>query len=253
MEREELESLLIEYIDGKLDRNATESIEQLLRTNEDAAKLHRDLQQVMYDLDGVHDVDPSPKLKAKFEAMLQREGSLVKTTRTLLFRPVFYQVAATVALLIVAVSAGYWISEYQNQQAEIAKIKQENIELMAMIRNTTSAGQRILGVQAAYKSEEVTDEIIEALIATMNSDPNSNVRLAAIDALRKFDSEPAVRKALIASLNHQKDPVVQITLIQLMVEMKEKKAIQSLQKILEADESLPAVKDEAQAGLLTLS
>ncbi|HEY8934956.1 MAG TPA: HEAT repeat domain-containing protein, partial [Cyclobacteriaceae bacterium] len=80
-----------------------------------------------------------------------------------------------------------------------------------------------------------------------------NVRLAALDALGKFHQQESVRKALIASLSIQKDPVVQISLIRLMVEMKEKGIVTQLQKITTDSETLPAVKDEAQAGLLRLS
>ena len=87
----------------------------------------------------------------------------------------------------------------------------------------------------------------------MNEDPNTNVRMAALEALGKFHNQPHVRKALVASLNTQKDPVVQIALIRLMVEMKEKDITKELERISTDEETLQAVKDEAQAGILRLS
>ena len=51
----------------------------------------------------------------------------------------------------------------------------------------------------------------------------------------------------------QKDPVVQISLIRLMVEMKEKSVIKELDRITKDNESIKAVKDEAYSGLLKLS
>ena len=39
----------------------------------------------------------------------------------------------------------------------------------------------------------------------------------------------------------------------LLVEMKEKGAVRPLQKIIEGDDLIPAVKDEAQMGILVLS
>ena len=92
-----------------------------------------------------------------------------------------------------------------------------------------------------------------ALIQAMNEDQNTNVRIAALEALGKFHNQPHVRKALIASLRTQKDPLVQIALIRLMVEMKEKGITKNLKRISTDEETLPAVKDEAQAGILRLS
>jgi hypothetical protein len=79
------------------------------------------------------------------------------------------------------------------------------------------------------------------------------VRLAALEALGKFHQHAHVRKALIESLTRQKDPVVQISLIRLMVEMKEKSVINELEKMTKDKENIRAVKDEAYAGMLKLS
>jgi HEAT repeat protein len=95
--------------------------------------------------------------------------------------------------------------------------------------------------------------LLKVLIQTLNEDPNVNVRMAALDGLRKFYQEPLVRKALIGSLAIQKDPVIQIYLIQILVEMKDKAAVQPLKQIIENEELIPAVKDEANMGILVLS
>jgi hypothetical protein len=125
---------------------------------------------------------------------------------------------------------------------------------MAMLDNQNSASQRVLGATVAYNDvERADDEIVNALVNAMNEDPNTNVRLAAMEALGKFRDQPHVRKALVASLTTQKDPVVQIALIRLMVEMKEKDITKALEKISTDEGAIQAVKDEAQAGILRLS
>jgi HEAT repeat protein len=101
--------------------------------------------------------------------------------------------------------------------------------------------------------EKPDDEIVKALVKTMNEDGNTNVRLAALDALSHFQNDPQVRRALVSALAKQKDPVVQIALIQLMVKLKEKGAVEDLKKIADDDKSIDAVKDEAYSGLLKLS
>jgi hypothetical protein len=51
----------------------------------------------------------------------------------------------------------------------------------------------------------------------------------------------------------QKDEVVQIALIQVLVKMKEKVILKELEKITQDGEVLKAVKDEAFTGILKLS
>jgi hypothetical protein len=111
----------------------------------------------------------------------------------------------------------------------------------------------MIAVSQVMEMEKPDDEIVQALVKTMNEDVNTNVRMAALDALSKFHQDPQVRKELVKSLAKQKDPVVQIALIQLMVQMKEIGVVKDLQKIVDDNKSMKAVKDEAYTGLLKLS
>jgi hypothetical protein len=79
------------------------------------------------------------------------------------------------------------------------------------------------------------------------------VRLTALEALSKFKNEPKVRQALIDAVSTQTDPVIQIALIQLMVEMKEKSIVKDLHRIIDDEQTMKAVKDEAHAGIFKLS
>ena len=87
----------------------------------------------------------------------------------------------------------------------------------------------------------------------MEEDPNTNVRLTALEALGKFYQQEHVRRALVTSLTTQKDPVVQIALIRLLVQMKEKQIVNDLEKITRDGQVMKAVKDEAYSGILKLS
>jgi HEAT repeat protein len=166
-----------------------------------------------------------------------------------------------VALLVIGGGIGFFISKQNDKRLEeIAQQMKENQllmeqtrEMMAMMTNDQSASQRIQGVNVAMQLEKPADEIVKALVKTMNEDPSSNVRLAALDALSKFIAEEGVRKELIGSLSKQKDPVVQIALIQLMVKMKEKGVVNDLKRIVDDAKTMQAVKDEAYSGILRLS
>ncbi|MEO7991526.1 MAG: HEAT repeat domain-containing protein [Chryseolinea sp.] len=254
MEKEKTEDLLIDYIDGKLSEADKLLVEKELTQNEETYKLYDQLKEVMRLMDKSAKLEPSSKLKAGFDSVLKNELNAIKETKTIFFQPSFYRVAAAVALLIVGGGIGFLISQRQaDQQAELAEMRREvqatKLMLMSMLDNQQSASQRVLGANVAYKMEKTDDEIINALVKAMNEDSNSNVRLAALDALRKFYQQEDVRKTLIASMATQKDPVVQIALIRLLAEMKEKEIIQELQRITTDEEELPAVKDEAHAAL----
>jgi hypothetical protein len=256
MEKQKLESLLIDYIDGKLNSVDKHYVEQELLKNPRSYKLYEELKEVIQIMNRKTQAEPSEKLRHSFEEFLQEEIRLTKKERVVRLNPWWYRAAAAVAFVVVGVSLGFWISAYNLRQAQQARIKAEaekTIQLVSMIQDNTSAGKRILGVKAALEEENVNNDILKALIQSLDNDPNPNVRMAALEALRRFYTEPLVRQALIGSLAKQTDPVIQITLIQVLVEMKEKGAVKPLQKIIENEELIPAVKDEAQMGILVLS
>lgn len=257
MNNENLESQLIDYIDGKLNDAERAVIEQELTRNADAYRLYEQLKEVMQLMDRSSQLEPPANLRSSFKDMLQQEMSVTKKTKVVFFQPILYKVAAAIAFLAVGVSLGFWISKYQRQQEEIAIIKKQMEEsklmMMSMLKDQQSASQRVLGATVAFKMEKPDEETVNALIRAMNHDPNTNVRLAALEALGKFHQEPTVRKALIASLSTQNDPLVQITLIRLLVGMKEKSTIDELQRIITDEKVIKEVKDEAHVGLMRLS
>lgn len=257
MEKEKLETLLIDYIDGHLDETELKLAEEEIKSNEQARILHDQLKEMLGVMNEVSELNPPQTMTQAFEKNLREETRGSSSSKVIPFMPSLYKVAAAVVLVIISGGVGYWYSQQQKQAEELAAIKREMEQtrqlVMDRLSDDLSASQRMLGVQAAYHSVESDVEILDALIRVMNEDPNSNVRLAAIEALRKFQQHTVVRKALIEALDIQTDPLVQIALIHLMVEMQERGAVKSLEKIIEDNTVLPAVKDEAQAGLFKLT
>src|SRR6185437_11241839 len=75
------------------------------------------------------------------------------------------------------------------------------------------------------------DEVVTALIDTLMHDTNVNVRLASIDALKRFADRDAVRNAAVHALSTQKSPLVQMALIDFVVETNEHSALDALRKL----------------------
>lgn len=258
MEKEKLESIIIEFIDGTLNEQDRQWVEQEIRNNPEVARLFNQTKRLFETIDRVSALEPSASLKSKFERELQSAIAESKAGKEVPFgRPMMYRIAAGVALVLASGMLVYWINRSIQQERELARLQKEMQEtktmMMAMLGNQSSAGQRIQGTNVAYKMEKADDEIVSALVKTMDTDPNTNVRLAALDALSKFHEQPHVRTALVKSLGTQTDPAVQIALIRLLVEVKEKQTIKELERISTDDNVLPSVQDEAHAGILKLS
>ncbi len=258
MDKEKLEEMLIDYIDGMLSEANKAIVERELAQNKKAYQLYEQLREVMNVMEKSEKLEPGSQLRASFDKHLREEISKQKSSRNIsLFQPMVYRMAAGVVLVMAGIGIGYWINKNQQREDELLALKKEvqttKQMMLVMMDNQQSASQRIQGVNVALRIDKADDEVVKVLSKMMNEDPNTNVRLAALDALSKFREEPLVRKELIQALSIQKDPVVQIALIQLMVRMKEKGATKDLERIIEDNETMKAVKDEAYSGLLKLS
>lgn len=263
MERERLEGLLIDFIDGRLTESERKEVKELLSNDAGVRVLYEQLKQVTTAMDRSSELNPSSKLYNGFQQMLKEEAAREKAPkqRQVFFTPVVFRAAAAVLLVMAGAAIGYYVNQYNAQQEKIAQVEAENKrlkeEMLANMGNQSSASERMKAVNVAltYSETERTldNDVVDVLVKMMNEDKNSNVRLAALDALSKFSHEPDVRRQLVASLSKQDDPIVQIALIQLMVRLKEKGALKDLNRIIEDTNSIKPVKDEAFSGILKLS
>jgi hypothetical protein len=104
-------------------------------------------------------------------------------------------------------------------QQEVKEMKQ--LVMLSLLENQ-SASERIRAVSYAEALPGLDPAVREALIRTLDGDQNLNVRLAAAEALGRFPDSEEVRQALVGALERQPDPMLQITLIHLLVNMEEK-------------------------------
>lgn len=257
MESEQLESEIIDYIDGKLNDGQRAALERKLAADPEAFKVYEQLREVIGAMNRASQYEPTSRLRLGFEAALAEEVRKHSGGRQVFFTPVFYRAAAAVALVAAGILGGYWISNYQRQQNQLLVLQKE-VEatkqmMQSMLQNQLSASQRMQGVSVALQMKEADNDVVNALVRALEEDPNSNVRIAAMEALAHFEDDPAVRPALVKSLATQKDPVVQIALIQLLVQLREKSVIKDLERLVEDEQNLEAVKNEAHKGILKLS
>ena len=112
-----------------------------------------------------------------------------------------------------------------------------------------SASERLRGVSWSSQVPQPEEAILSALLQTLNSDPNVNVRLASVDALRRFGGREGVRRDVAEALPQQESPLVQIALIDFLLEAEGPEAAGVLRRL--ADDLMldKAVRDRAARGL----
>ncbi len=124
--------------------------------------------------------------------------------------------------------------------------------LLEKLENRESPASRIAALSRMDRGNAVSRDVVDVLVKTLNTDPNSNVRLAAMDGLAKFYREGYVRKQLVSSLKKQQDPVVQIALISLLTKMRESAILAQLETLVKQDSTIDAVKESAYNGIFEL-
>ncbi|MEO1049608.1 MAG: HEAT repeat domain-containing protein [Bacteroidota bacterium] len=267
MDEKKMKELMIDYIDGKLTGELKVFVAKHIEKNEQAKKEFDELKETMALLESDREFEPDNELKLGFLDNLEREMDLLEkgldemdkaleedNVRVIGFKwNVPSQIAAAVAFVIVGILIGLQIANQNNNNEDLrAEMEQLKSVVIEKLQDEASASQRISGVNTSYGIKQPDKDIIAALVKAMHTDENTNVRLAALDALGQFTEDLEVREVLINSLEIQNDPIVQISLINLMVQLKETKAIAPLERIIQNDETLEMVKDEAHIGLFSL-
>jgi hypothetical protein len=125
--------------------------------------------------------------------------------------------------------------------------------LMLSLMQQQSATERLRGVSGTVQIDQPGAEIVRSLLDTLMHDPNVNVRLACVDALRRFSEQDVVRQGTVQALAESSYPLVQIALIDFMVETKDKGAIDALRRISEDSMVDEAVRGRAAWGIEQLN
>src|SRR5260221_9649560 len=140
--------------------------------------------------------------------------------------------------------------------ARLAQLRNEvaglNEQLVLALLEERSASKRLRGVEMTVGLNQPQEQVIAALLHTLEVDPNVNVRLAAVDALLTFSGEPSVRESLLDSLPRETSPLVQVGLIDLMVEVNEREVLPILKTLLQDDGLNVSVRRSAEKGLRKL-
>jgi hypothetical protein len=257
---EEIKPLFAEYWGRSLDPEASTAVTEHLEgcgscraEAERLGSLWRDLALLPAD-------EPGRVVRERFYETLSayREGARTPARSPATWSPLLARIAAGIALVAGGAGIGYSLRSNQTSASEITQLRGEVGNMRQLVTlsllQQQSASERLRGVSWAVRAEPSDKEVFDALLAAVNHDPNVNVRLAAVDALRPFaanrgTSIPSARDAVMLALPGQTEPIVQVALIRLLVDLKDKDATQELRRVALDGSTDSGVRSYAQSAL----
>lgn len=271
MKCEETRDQITDYVSGNLDPESHSRIEQHLFECVACRDELGSLKTLWAKLGVIPSVEPGSDLKARVDGMLRayKQGldhvpsiSLSQGMNNWLAgwwpRQPALQLGLAIGLLFIGVIVGNQFRPFVSVQSnnEIADLRAEIHQLRETIALSfmqhESASDRLQGVNWSNQLRMPGEDVLTALLDTLMHDSNVNVRLATVDALRQFGDQPVVRRGVIEAIARQESPMVQIALIDLVVDLREKESAGTLRQLSLDSTINAAVRERAGTGLARL-
>ncbi len=261
MKCEDFRDLMLEILDGEIDSADRGRFETHIAQCPACAEEFRRLNETWTRLGVLTAERPSPALADRFYTMLETEQkkpsrpSFTEAWAALRLRPGF-RLGAALVLILAGVGGGFWFGGRNASGGRIESLRSEIQDMRQSMAETllqqASSSERLRGVGYMEKVQAPGRRTIDALLQTLDSDSSVNVRLAAADALYLFAGRPGVKDGVIRSLARQDSPSVQVALIDLLVDMREKRAVEALKTLAGNDKLNPDVRRKAELGIRQL-
>jgi anti-sigma factor RsiW len=267
MRCKDISAQLADYLAGSLgegERNALESHLRSCPACQDELGRASQMWQLLGAIPG--DAPDSRTMRARFDSVLAEavrdQASVSTATRSSRGRigewlrryapaQPLLQGCAVLLVLLVGIQLGRGIRPPPSP--EVQELSQEVRDLRQMVTlslmQQQSASERLKGVSWSNQLDRPGNEVVTALIDTLMHDSNVNVRLASIDALKRFADRGAVRDAAVHALGTQRSPLVQMALIDFVVETREHSALDTLRKLAMDSTVNEAVRARAAWGV----
>jgi hypothetical protein len=250
----------MDYLEGSLLQDEKEAIEKHLGTCEKCMDEIRDFQSIQNTISTSPVETPDSSLKINFYHILQTEiDKQNRSSQPRMKRIIpFTRIAASMALLVGGTFLGMFLNPLlkTNNNNELTQLKNEvqsmkEVVMMNML-NQESPSDRIRAVNYADEISSPNNDVINALVKTLNNDKNVNVRMAAAYSLSKFGNRKLVMDSLVKSLEKQTDPIIQVVLMDILVQKRETRAVKQMQKIILDDNTIKEVKEIAEKNMQIL-
>ncbi|MBN1996948.1 HEAT repeat domain-containing protein [candidate division KSB1 bacterium] len=261
----QVKKMLPEYVLGEMDDKNYGQIKQHLDHCENCRLAYNKLFKVSALFDKLPENEPDTIVKIRFYKMLTHFSATALQKRQQKFnfaignlwaRRFVPQMAVAVISLFLGFLAGYTFSTNGETKKQFLVLQDQVDQMKQMVGismlQQTSASERLRGVSYSRSIQQPDQTLLQTLLTALNTDPNVNVRLAVVDALYSFHNEPNIREQLVQSLSQQTSPLLQIALIDLLVDIREKKSLEALRTLISNQTVSDVVRQKAQWGIQQL-
>ena len=238
MQCDEVSEKLPDYLASRVDEVTRVSLEHHLQGCAACLQEVEGLAATWVSLGGIPSAAPDSRaMRARLDALIEREQENQARFSKPRFKWNHPLVTACAATLVLALGVvlGRATESAPAAPPGVAALHQELRDLKQMVTlslmQQQSASERLRGVSFSNQVDGSGDEIVTALLDTLRHDTNVNVRLASVDALKRFAERDVVRRAAIDALDTQRSPLVQMALIDFVVETQERGAVGALRKL----------------------
>jgi len=245
---------LMNWINNEMTGSEKEAFENHLSQCPACVQELKAHQYIWSLMDQIPVPEPSDNMQPRFQQMLdtfkgsvdEKKGTftyVIEKIRQLWILQPRLQLTWGIVLIVTGIVCGYLISHtntdniYKQQIDSLSsQIHQTREMMMLSLLDNPSASERIRGVSYTSEINGANKQVVDALLTTLNNDPNVNVRLMTLDALTHFAGDPGVREGLVQSIVQQESPLVQSAMADVMLKLQEKRSIRPFKKLLEQKE-----------------
>lgn len=237
MKCENIKEQLVNYLKSELSNSERKIIDDHLSECEHCRLVLNNLETIWTDLGNISDKEPSSHFREHFHNMLNNEISMREThthgksgKKGLMdiFQTVWptrpqWALSYTFVFVVLGFGLGRWfliggtVDISETGKPQITHIQEEVSELRDMMAYTLlsqdSVQARLRGIDYARANGSSDPRVLTLLLNTFERDETSNVRLAALDAIKPHLDNPMVKERIYNRLLMETSPIVQLKIV----------------------------------------
>ena len=268
--------LLPDFLAGTFDEMDRTAIQSHLQSCSSCRQEFESLSTLWNSLGVLPDAKPGPQVRQRFNAMLaayeqgiqhaSSRASLLSRLDAFVGQVWPQRPAIQFGIAIMMLMLGGIIGSRMDHATEPTSTTQTSVEIAQLhgevqtirgmlavsLMQQQSASDRLKGVNMSSRIVEKDPRVTKSLLDALRYDPSVNVRLAALDALSDAMDESDVRKTLVAALPSQSSPLVQLAMVELVVEARDRESLDVLGKMEKDPKLNDVVRKKVQQGIKQL-
>lgn len=231
----------IDYLTNQLSEKEKLHFEQELNNSAQLKEEFEEYAQIVASFDHLPSLSAPQSLKINFATFLEQEIKLAHKppVRTLWSR---WAVAAT---FLVIAGLGYHLWTVNQTLKTIHQELVATKNTLAEALSQTSTSVKVKAISSLEYDQFSDQELKRIILDAFLNEESPNVRLVALESLLTHFDDPQVKSVLLQQLTVEKDPFIQISLLNFLAKIKSPDAIPALEIFLQREDVSKKIKGEA--------